>query len=83
MASDDFRRRSSSIDDRSSALLSSDEDSDDTSDDEDIEVDVDGDDGEFVSQLIDIREPLTNLRRSLEKRMVCEFSSSFCLQFLA
>jgi len=69
VASDDFRRRSSSIDDRSSALLSSDEDSDDTSDDEDIEVDVDGDDGEFVSQLIDIREPLTNLRRSLEKRM--------------
>jgi len=48
---------------------SSDDDDDDESD-EDIDVDVDGDiDDEVLSELIDIREPLGQLKQSLEARL--------------
>jgi len=72
VTADEFTRRSSSLDDRSSALLdSSDDDDDDDDDDSDEDIDienVDGDDETF-SELIDIREPLGLVRQSLERRL--------------
>jgi len=63
---DDFTRRSNSLDDRSSALMDSSDDDDDDSDDIDIE-NVDGDD--TYNELIDIKEPLGQLKGSLEAKL--------------
>merc|ERR1712223_1186979 len=73
VAADEFTRRSSSLDDRSSALMDSsdDDDDDDDDDDSDEELDVenvDGDDNTY-SELIDIREPLGQLKESLAGRV--------------
>jgi len=69
---DEFTRRSSSLDDRSSALLdSSDDDDDDDDDDSDEDIDIENLDGEdeTFSELIDIREPLGTIKGSLEARL--------------
>ncbi len=58
---------SSLDDDNSSALLDTSEDEDVV--DDDVEVDVENDDGDVLSELIDIREPLKNLKRGLEKKV--------------
>jgi len=74
ISADDFTRRSSSLDDRSSALMdSSDDDDDDDDDDSDEDIDienVDGDEGDDTyNELIDIREPLGQLKGSLEAKL--------------
>merc|ERR1712129_560261 len=58
-----YTRRSSSLDDRSSALLDS------SDDDEDIDIEnLDGEDETF-SELIDIRQPLGSIKGNLEARL--------------
>jgi len=71
ISADDFTRRSSSLDDRSSALMdSSDDDDDDDEDDSDEDIDIENVDGDDTySELIDIREPLGQLKDSLGARL--------------
>merc|ERR1712223_58326 len=71
VAADEFTRRSSSLDDRSSALMdSSDDDDDDDDDDSDEDIDIENVDGDDTySELIEIREPLGQLKDSLGARL--------------